>query len=111
MAGDKEETLSGSITDTELTSMRNVAGELQAVLSVIEYAQQKGIKKAVICYAYEGIEKWYTGEWKAKKAFTQSYRNRLHLADMQIEFQKVKANSGIDLNERVDKLAKSACGM
>lgn len=39
MAGDKEETLSGSITDPELTSMRNVAGELQAVLSVIEYAQ------------------------------------------------------------------------
>ena len=35
----------------------------------------------------------------------------LHLADMQIEFQKVKAHSGIDLNERVDKLAKSACGM
>lgn len=111
MAGDKEETLSGSITDTELTSMRNVAGELQAVLSVIEYAQQKGIKKAVIYYDYEGIEKWYTGEWKAKKAFTQSYRNRLHLVDMQIEFQKVKAHSGIDLNERVDKLAKSACGM
>lgn len=111
MAGDKEETLSGSITDPELTSMRNVAGELQAVLSVIEYAQQKGIKKAVICYDYEGIEKWYTGEWKAKKAFTQSYRNRLHLADMQIEFQKVKAHSGIDLNERVDKLAKYACGM
>lgn len=111
MAGDKEETLSGSITDPELTSMRNVAGELQAVLSVIEYAQQKGIKKAVICYDYEGIEKWYTGEWKTKKAFTQSYRNRLHLADMQIEFQKVKAHSGIDLNERVDKLAKSACGM
>lgn len=111
MAGDKEETLSGSITDPELTSMRNVAGELQAVLSVIEYAQQKGIKKAVICYDYEGIEKWYTGEWKAKKAFTKSYRNRLHLADMQIEFQKVKAHSGIDLNERVDKLAKSACGM
>lgn len=46
MAGDKEETLSGSITDPELTNMRNVAGELQAVLSVIEYAQQKGIKKS-----------------------------------------------------------------
>lgn len=67
MAGDKEETLSGSITDTELTSMRNVAGELQAVLSVIEYAQQKGIKKAVICYDYEGIENGIQANGKQRK--------------------------------------------
>lgn len=109
--GDKEEILSGSITDPELTSMRNVAGELQAVISVIEFAQKNGAKKAIIYYDYEGIEKWYTGEWKAKKAFTQQYRDYLRNAGIEIEFHKVKAHSGIAANELADRYAKASCGM
>lgn len=111
ITNDKEETLSGNITNPEPTSMRNVAGELQAVLSVIEYAQQKGIKKAVICYDYEGIEKWVTGEWKAKKKFTQKYRDAVRGSFVKVEFHKVAAHTGVKYNEHVDKLAKSACGM
>lgn len=105
-----EKVLSGSITDPELTSLRNVAGELKAVLEAVAVAETV-CADITIYYDYEGIEKWVTGEWKAKKAFTQKYRDAVRSASVKVEFHKVAAHTGIEYNERADKLAKAACGM
>lgn len=105
-----EKVLHGSITDPKLTTLRNVAGELQAVLEAIKAAEEARAD-LVVYYDYEGIEKWVTGEWKAKKEFTRQYRNAVLEASVKIEFYKVVAHTGVEYNERADKLAKAACGM
>lgn len=105
-----EKVITGSITDPGLTSLRNVAGELQAVLEAIKTAEAANADIAIY-YDYEGIEKWVTGDWKAKKAFTQEYRDAVRSASVKVEFHKVAAHTGVEYNERADKLAKAACGM
>lgn len=105
-----EKVLSGSITDPQVTPLRNVAGELQAVLEAVKAAEE-ACADLVIYYDYEGVEKWVTGEWKAKKEFTQKYRDAVRGSFIKVAFQKVVAHTGVEYNERVDKLAKEACGM
>ena len=62
-------------------------------------------------YDYEGIEKWATGEWRAKKELNKKnmflfIQEKRKIID--IEFIKVQAHSGVELNEEVDTLAKNA---
>lgn len=105
-----EKVLRGSITDPQATPLRNVAGELQAVLEAVKAAEE-ACADLVVYYDYEGIEKWVTGEWKAKKEFTQKYRDAVRSASIKVEFHKVAAHTGVEYNEHADKLAKAACGM
>ena len=105
-----EKVLSGSITDPQVTSLRNVAGELQAVLEAVKAAEE-ACADLVVYYDYEGVEKWVTGEWKAKKEFTQKYRDAVRGSFIKVAFHKVAAHTGVEYNERADKLAKAACGM
>ena len=94
------------IDDIEI---RNVAGELQATIEAINWAIKNMYSKIYIHYDYEGIEKWATGEWKAKtkktisyKTFIEEIRNTIY-----IKFVKVKAHSGNKYNELADTLAKN----
>ena len=105
-----EKIFSGSITDPKLTALRNVAGELQAVLEAVK-AAETACADLVVYYDYEGIEKWVTGEWKAKKEFTRKYRDAVLRSSVKVEFHKVAAHTGVEYNERADKLAKAACDM
>ena len=105
-----EKIFSGSITDPKLTALRNIAGELQAVIEAVK-AAETACADLVVYYDYEGIEKWVTGEWKAKKEFTQKYRDAVLRSSVEVEFRKVAAHTGVEYNERADKLAKAACGM
>jgi len=100
------------IFDQGIKSMRNVAGELSAVIKAISWAMENGYKKVSIFYDYAGIEKWITGEWKCKTLFTISYKRFVEKCkeDIAIEFHKVKAHSGDLLNEYANILASNACG-
>ena len=53
--------------DKELATMRNVAGEIKGSEAAMRFAKENGYKKLAIHYDYEGIQKWCTGEWAAKK--------------------------------------------
>lgn len=69
-------------TIPELVSMRNVGGELLASFSAL-FCIVAGISddrtpdddpiNIKLIYDYEGIGKWLTGEWKARKPGTQWY--------------------------------------
>lgn len=99
--------------DASLADMRNVAGEILGAQTMMELCVKNGIKELDLYYDYEGIEKWCTGAWQAKKPGTQNYRDA-YLSmkpKLAVHFHKVAAHTGIELNERVDQLAKKALGM
>ena len=94
----------------DFIALRNVAAELEGVIEAINWSIACSKKKITVFYDYEGIEKWATGEWRAKKNLTKKYvsfiQEKRKIID--IEFIKVQAHSGIELNEEVDTLAKNA---
>ena len=100
-------------TDASLADMRNVAGEILGAEVMMRECVERGIKELDLYYDYEGIEKWCTGVWQAKKPGTQAYRDYYNgIKDkLRVNFHKVAAHTGVELNERVDRLAKKALGM
>lgn len=101
--------LNGVIKEPTYVALRNVAGELISAMQGIKFAEATGIRVR-IHYDYQGVEKWVTGEWRAKNNVTQTYA---HVAKEiynkgLVEFIKVPAHSGDPGNERADYLAKVA---
>lgn len=96
--------------DPELALMHNVAGELAGARRAMEWAVEAGEKALTIAYDYAGIEKWCTGEWQAKKAGTQAYRDDCQevRSRLSLSFLKVKGHSGDTYNEMADALAREA---
>ncbi|MED2879583.1 viroplasmin and RNaseH domain-containing protein [Bacillus wiedmannii] len=96
--------------DPEIVEQRNVAGEVNAVISVINFALNNNVKSIEVYYDYAGIEKWATKEWKAKNKFTQGYVEFIdkYKDVIDIQFIKVKSHSGDEYNEQVDALAKES---
>ena len=96
----------------ELAQMRNVAGEIMGSGQAMKVARALGIKELVIYHDYEGISKWCTGEWKARKPWTQKYRDFYNeiSRDVSVKFIKVKGHSGDRYNDLADELAREAVG-
>ncbi len=97
----------------QLADMRNVAGEIVGAQRAMEFAAKNNAKKVIIYYDYEGIEKWCTGAWKARKEGTQLYVQAYSKLKekIEIEFVKVMAHTGDKYNEEADILAKEAIGL
>ncbi|MCC8101750.1 MAG: NUDIX domain-containing protein [Clostridiales bacterium] len=111
LVGSEEYELSGRGEDRY--SGHQIQGETTAVLAVCEKALLLGIKRLEIRYDYEGVRHWALGTWRAKKPYTQDYARKMqeYRKQMEITFIHVRAHIGIEGNERVDKLAKAACGV
>lgn len=92
---------------------RQISGELQGAINAIAYAIDCNFKSITIRYDYQGVEQWATGAWKANKNYTKSYQEVIaKFRDyIDIEFEKVAAHTGVQLNEVADQLAKYACGV
>ena len=104
---------SKAFKSNELSSMRNVAGEIKGAEAAMQYCIDQNIHKLKIYHDYEGISRWCLGEWQATKKGTISYvsfynkiKNKL-----KVKFVKVKGHSGDKYNELADKLAKKALGI
>lgn len=101
---------SGNGDNPESLAIRNVAGEMLGAMYAVKWAIKNGYISLDLRYDYEGIEKWATGEWKAKNTLTQKYAEFMkeHQKHLNIKFTKIKAHTGDFYNEEVDKLAKAA---
>jgi len=96
--------------DFEAASMRNVAGELAAVVHAVQKA--KTLEARILIYHdYSGISHWVTGNWQAKNKFTQAYVEFMKAHHGLYEFRKVAGHSGDRFNDYVDRLAKEALGI
>lgn len=106
----REERLSACYDDPELAQMHNVAGEIKGSEKAMQYCLDRGIKSVTIFHDYEGIAKWCTGQWQAKKAGTQAYKAFYEQAKkkLEIHFIKVKGHSGDKYNDLADRLAREA---
>lgn len=102
-----------SFPEDELSSMRNVAGEIKGAGFIVLYCLNRGIKKLVIYHDYEGISKWYQNEWKANLYGTKKYQEFANSVsnDIDVSFVKVKGHSNDHYNDLADKLAKEALGI
>ena len=109
----EKHTFSKAFADIELSSMRNVAGEIKGAEFAMSYCVEHGIESLEIRYDYEGVEKWCTGQWKTNKEGTKSYKEYYDsIKDrLRVVFTKVKGHSGDEYNDEADKLAKAALGL
>jgi len=97
----------------EYSFARNVAGEVRGASFIIQYAIKNNIKTLDLFYDYQGIESWYTGEWKANNMLTKRYQEfaNNNKDKIKVNFVKVKSHTGVKYNEEVDLLAKEALGI
>lgn len=100
-------------TDTDLATMRNVAGEIKGAEAAMRYAVEHGFGKLYIFHDYEGIAKWCQGVWKTNKEGTKAYKAYFDsIRDkLEVVFVKVAAHTGDNYNEMADQLAKQALGL
>ena len=115
VANNQEYVLQGASQNKNASKLRNVAGELDGAMAAINKALELQLTHLTIYYDYLGIEHWATKEWRANKEITQNYANFIDTikwtTPLQLTFVKVKAHTGVELNERVDQLAKDAVGV
>lgn len=104
------EEFNGQDNDKELASMRNVSGELKGAMVAMEIAVDRGMEVLYLHYDYAGIEEWALGRWKTNKEGTQKYKEYYDSikGNIKVVFIKVQAHTGVEYNERADKLAKEA---
>ena len=86
----------------------NVTGEMLGAMYAVLTAMRSGYKSVEICYDYQGIEKWVTGEWKSKTELTQKYTQSMRAwrRSIDIVFTKVSAHTNVTYNELADQMAK-----
>ncbi|MDD4169705.1 MAG: ribonuclease H family protein [Desulfotomaculaceae bacterium] len=110
LSGDETKTISGIGNNPDIVAMRNVAGELLGAVEAIKWAYENNYKSIVIYHDYQGIAKWATGEWEAKKEGTKKYVEFINRYKnlLDIKFNKVEAHSGNTYNEQADQIAREA---
>ncbi len=109
----KKLTFKKKFEQDEYSFARNVAGEIRGASFIIQYAIKNNIKTLDLFYDYQGIESWYTGDWKANNSLTQRYQEfaKNNSDKINVNFFKVKSHTGVKYNEEVDLLAKEALGI
>lgn len=101
-------TASGVGKDENAVAIRNVAGELEATIEAVQWAEQQDVDVITIHHDYIGISEWATGKWKTNNPITQSYAAFIRSYLEWVRFHKVAGHTGVEGNELADKLAGEA---
>lgn len=103
----------GSCGDDEMTSMKNVAGEISGVKAILKKAMELNLKELTIIYDYLGIEMWANGTWNCNKVGTMIYQDYCKeiQTKIKLQFTKVKSHIGVPGNELADRIAKYTVGL
>lgn len=101
-------TANGVGSSAEAAKLHNVAGEVEATIQAVKWAEQEKLPSVLILHDYIGISEWAERRWKTNTVVTQDYAN--FMADYLgwVRFRKVSGHTGVEGNELADKLAKKA---
>lgn len=104
--GSVVEEIFGSVSARDVDGTRQVAGELVAVKEALKWCHNNSVTEITIYFDYLGIQKWVTGEWKAKQPLTREYAEFVRSSGVKIRWRKVDSHTGNRWNDRADALAK-----
>lgn len=92
---------------------RNVTGEMLGAMYAVKFAMLNGFTGLELRYDYQGIEKWVTGEWRARTELTGKYAAAMRewARSIEIRFTKVTAHTNVYYNDLADKMAKTGLRM
>ncbi len=97
------------------TSNLLLLSEIDGTLSIAQKAKELDIKRLIILYNNEGIEKWITGAWNANQHKTQIYRDAMHelisegLAIKFFNINKIDNLTGIEYAQKLADLQINVC--
>ncbi|MFA6848857.1 MAG: ribonuclease H family protein [Selenomonadaceae bacterium] len=104
-------TQNGIGESTDAAKLHNVAGEIEAVIQAVKWAQQERLTHIVIFHDYSGLSEWAEGRWKTNTRITQEYAAFMKNCIGWVTCKKVSGHTGVEGNELADKLAKNALGL
>ena len=106
----KEREFSGRGEVPAFLPTRNIAGEVDGVLTAVKWAFLNGYEKLKIYHDYEGLSAWANGSWGTGSPISVYYVKEFakYKGVVDVTFVKVKGHSNHKYNEMVDKLAKEA---
>ena len=106
----KEREFSGRGEVASFLPTRNIAGEVDGVLTAVKWAFLNGYEKLKIYHDYEGLSAWANGSWGTGSPISVYYVKEFakYKGVVDVTFEKVKGHSNHKYNEMVDKLAKEA---
>ena len=111
----ERKTENGRISTTKLKTIKNVAEEIFGAITVMKAARKLKLKRIKLYFDFSGIEDIALGKIKPKQKnrFLLAYRDFFTEINkyIKIDFCKVKSHSGIELNNKADRLAKQAVGL
>ncbi len=101
-------TENGVGSSVEAAKLHNVAGEVEATIQAVKWAEQEKLPAVLILHDYIGISEWAERRWKTNTVVTQEYAR--FMADYLgwVRFRKVSGHTGVEGNELADQLAKKA---
>lgn len=105
-------------TLSSFISMRNVGGEILAAYCAVKSVALRFSKEPLckekcdvtVYHDYEGVGKWYNGDWRAKKPATAWYTRKLHelvnkCPNVDLNFEWVRGHDTCDGNKEADAIA------
>ena len=104
-------TASGKGKSADAAKLHNVAGEVEAAVEAVRWAETEGYEAYTICHDYIGLSEWAMGRWKANTPLTQEYAAFMLPYRQKISFCKVAGHTGVKGNELADQLAKKELGI
>ncbi len=100
----------GTDVPPEFLSHRNVAGEIFAVLKLLDFCGENDIGAVNIHHDYTGLQAWAEGTFKSNTVLTKYYKNYVASSGVRVTWFKTESHTGEVWNEYADKLAKYAIG-
>lgn len=111
----QEYVIKKSGNEKDAIKLKNVAGEIFGAITIMKAARKLKLKRIKLYFDFNGIEDIALGKVKPKQKnrFLLSYRDFFTEVNkyIKIDFCKVKSHSGIELNNKTDRLAKQAVGL